>query len=56
VVLGQLHGGLRVIREGLKADTRIVIDGLLRVRPGQKVNPKPGAIEPAAAPRREAAR
>jgi RND family efflux transporter MFP subunit len=55
VALGQLHDGLRAV-EGLKPDTRIVIDGLLRVRPGQKVNPKPGTIEPGAAPRQEAAR
>ena len=54
VALGQLHDGLRAVREGLNSDTRIVIDGLLRVRPGQKVAPKPGTIDASA--RQEASR
>jgi RND family efflux transporter MFP subunit len=33
-------GGLRVIEEGLKPDDRIVIAGLLRAIPGQKVDPQ----------------
>lgn len=32
--------GYRVIREGLKGDETIVVNGLMRVRPGQKVTPK----------------
>lgn len=32
--------GYRVIREGLGGDETIVVNGLMRVRPGQKVTPK----------------
>jgi RND family efflux transporter MFP subunit len=39
VVLGPLDEGLRVIREGLKAEDHVVVDGLQRVRVGAKVNP-----------------
>ena len=46
VVLGQINDGLRVITSGLKADDRIVIEGVANpaVRPGAKVDPKPGTI------------
>ena len=37
--------GLRIVRSGLGADDSIIIDGLLRARPGAKVTPQPGAIE-----------
>ncbi len=37
---GQLDGDLRVIESGLKADDRVVIAGLLRAIPGQKVDPQ----------------
>jgi RND family efflux transporter MFP subunit len=37
-------GGLRIVREGLKGDERIIINGLLRARPGAKVTPQPGEI------------
>jgi RND family efflux transporter MFP subunit len=47
---GQLEGELRVIESGLKADDRIVIAGLLRAIPGQKVDPQPQKIEAAPAP------
>ena len=43
VVLGPLDDGLRVIREGLKPDDRVVVDGLQRVRIGAKVTPKVAA-------------
>src|ERR1700761_5104975 len=43
---GQLEGTLRVIEEGLKPDDRVVIDGLLRAIPGQKVDPQMQTIEP----------
>jgi membrane fusion protein, multidrug efflux system len=39
VVLGPLDEGLRVIREGLKPEDRVVVDGLQRVRVGAKVTP-----------------
>jgi RND family efflux transporter MFP subunit len=40
VTLGQSVDGLRVIKEGLKADDRIIVDGLMRARPGVKVTPQ----------------
>ena len=43
---GQLEGTLRVIEEGLKPDDRVVIGGLLRAIPGQKVDPQLQTIEP----------
>ncbi len=39
VTLGPLDGGLRVVREGLKADDRVIVDGLQRARVGAKVSP-----------------
>jgi membrane fusion protein, multidrug efflux system len=39
VVLGPLDEGLRVIREGLKPDDRVIVDGLQRARVGAKVAP-----------------
>jgi membrane fusion protein, multidrug efflux system len=47
VELGPMVDGLRVIRSGLAATDRIVIDGLQRARPGQKVKPEDGKIEAA---------
>jgi RND family efflux transporter MFP subunit len=40
VQTGPLEGELRVIESGLKPDDRIVIAGLLRAIPGQKVDPQ----------------
>src|SRR5262245_2429099 len=40
VVLGPLDDGLRVIREGLKAEDHVIVDGLQRARVGAKVTPK----------------
>jgi RND family efflux transporter MFP subunit len=53
VTLGQVLDPLRVIKEGLSADDRVVVDGLMRVRAGQKVSPveqepSPQASVPAA--------
>jgi RND family efflux transporter MFP subunit len=45
VVLGPIVDGLRVVREGLMPQDRIVIEGLQRVRPGAKVSPKDSKIE-----------
>ena len=39
VTLGPLDDGLRVIKEGLKADDRVIVDGLQRARIGAKVAP-----------------
>lgn len=51
VTLGPLIDGLRVVRSGLEAGDRIVVNGLQRVRPGAKVAPQMVAMErgPAAA-------
>lgn len=40
VKLGPLVDGLRVVRDGLTTDDWIVVKGLTRIRPGQKVAPK----------------
>ena len=45
VVTGPLDGELRVIESGLKPDDRVVIAGLLRAIPGQKVDPQLRKIE-----------
>src|SRR5215475_2342736 len=37
VTLGQLSEGLRVIKEGLTADDRVVVNGMMSARPGAKV-------------------
>ena len=39
-------GGLRIVRRGLEPEDRIVINGLIRARPGTKVAPKDGVIAP----------
>jgi len=41
VVLGPLDDGLRVVREGLKAEDRVIVDGIQRARVGAKVTPHP---------------
>jgi RND family efflux transporter MFP subunit len=38
VTLGQLDEGLRVIKDGLATDDRVIVNGLMRARPGIKVN------------------
>jgi RND family efflux transporter MFP subunit len=40
VRLGQAVDDLRVIKEGVSADDRVIVNGLMRVRPGQKVTPE----------------
>lgn len=43
--------GLRIIRSGITKDNEIIISGLLRARPGQKVTSEQGKVErPASAP------
>ena len=46
VTLGPLDEGLRVIREGLKPEDRVIIDGLQRARVGAKVSPHPAPAAP----------
>jgi RND family efflux transporter MFP subunit len=45
VMTGPLEGELRVIESGLKPDDRVVVAGLLRAIPGQKVDPQLRKIE-----------
>jgi RND family efflux transporter MFP subunit len=44
VQLGSLHEGLRVVEGGLTAGERIVVNGLMRVRPGITVAPQQVAM------------
>jgi RND family efflux transporter MFP subunit len=47
VTLGQVTAdNLRVIKEGLSTDDRVIVDGLLRARPGQKVTPQEQGAAP----------
>jgi len=49
VTLGPLVDELRVIRDGVSANDRVVVNGLMRVRQGQKVTPEEeGAASPQA--------
>jgi len=50
VETGPVEGDLRVIDSGLKPDDRVVIAGLLRAIPGQKVDPQLQKIEASAQP------
>ncbi len=50
VKLGPIMDGLRVIREGLKPDDWVVVNGLMSVRPGAKVNPTRAVMGAAPAP------
>jgi RND family efflux transporter MFP subunit len=48
VTLGPLSDdGLRVIKDGIKAGDRVVVNGLMRVRPSQKVTPQEQGTGPA---------
>ena len=46
VTLGQVVDGLRVIKDGLKADDRVIVKGLLQARPGSKVTPQEEQPQP----------
>jgi RND family efflux transporter MFP subunit len=50
VQTGPAEGDLRVIESGLKPDDRVVVAGLLRAIPGQKVDPQLQKVEATAAP------
>ncbi|MDX8470263.1 efflux RND transporter periplasmic adaptor subunit [Mesorhizobium sp. VK23B] len=45
VVTGDLRGGLRVIRSGLDAADRVIIDGIVRASPGHPVTAQNGSIK-----------
>jgi RND family efflux transporter MFP subunit len=44
VQVGDLRGGLRVIRAGLTPSDKVIIDGIPAARPGSKVSPEAGSI------------
>jgi RND family efflux transporter MFP subunit len=44
VQLGDLRGGLRVIRSGLAPTDRVIIEGVETTAPGSKVSPQAGSI------------
>ena len=44
VELGPRDAGMRVIRNGVRPDDRVVISGLMRVRPGLTVTPQDGRV------------
>jgi multidrug efflux system membrane fusion protein len=52
LTLGTLQGNLRVVKSGLEPDDRVIVNGLMRARPGVKVTPMeegappPGAQQP----------
>ncbi len=50
VTLGQAIDKLRVIKEGLAADDRVIVNGLMRARAGQKVTPQEEGAAPPAGP------
>jgi RND family efflux transporter MFP subunit len=52
VTVGQVVAGdLRVIKEGIAADDRVIVDGIMRARPGIKVTPQAPAA-PSQAPKK----
>jgi multidrug efflux system membrane fusion protein len=46
IVPGRLTDGLRIVTSGLKPGERIVVNGLMRVRPGMKVAPTLASMVP----------
>jgi RND family efflux transporter MFP subunit len=46
VVLGVLQDGMRVVKSGLGPDDQIIVNGLMKARPGSKVNPQPAGQPP----------
>jgi RND family efflux transporter MFP subunit len=46
-----VDGNLRIVRSGIPKDDEVIVTGLLRARPGQKVTPEQGTAEGAAVPK-----
>src|SRR5262245_41464192 len=46
VKLGPIIDGLRVVKQGLKPGEQVIVEGLLRVRPGVTVDAKPWSAAP----------
>jgi RND family efflux transporter MFP subunit len=55
VTLAQLDDGLRVITDGLAASDRVIVNGLMRARPGAKVTAVEQGAPAASAPAKDAA-
>src|SRR5882757_584462 len=47
IEIGPIVDGLRMVRSGLAQTDRIVVEGIQRARPGQKVTPESGKVEAA---------
>ncbi|MGQ4274447.1 efflux RND transporter periplasmic adaptor subunit [Terrihabitans sp. B22-R8] len=45
VQLGGLFGKFRVIRDGVGAEDQVIVNGLMRARPGAKVVPQPAELD-----------
>ena len=51
VTLGnQFDGSMRVVKDGLSADDRVIVNGLMRARAGQKVTPQEQGAQASGAP------
>jgi RND family efflux transporter MFP subunit len=50
VQIGALHDGLRIVREGVSPDERIVVAGIQKMHPGLVVAPEERSIDAPAAP------
>jgi hypothetical protein len=49
VTLGPVTEGLRVVASGLEASDRVIVNGLMRARPGIKVTPQQATASSSAA-------
>ena len=49
VTLGDVTDNLRIIKSGLSADDRVIVNGMVRARPGGKVTPQEQGAAPSAA-------
>lgn len=47
IKIGPMIDGLRVVRSGLKADDRVIVNGMMAVRSGQQVNAESIPMQPA---------
>lgn len=50
ITLGHLENGLRVVLKGIEPNDRVIVNGIVRARPGIKVTPATEGEKPAAAP------
>ena len=45
VTLGPIIDGLRVVTQGLKADDQVIVNGIMKVRPGSAVKAEQGSMD-----------